>query len=99
MPIIKKYAETLTAPLTNYNTFLVDDSPNSTYFKVTEFADVFTGGKNGFLIEGSEFLKETTEVKIEILDVEGNPIYYEPGKGAPDYYEGLSTLVSTLTFK
>jgi hypothetical protein len=75
MPIIKKYAETLTAPLTNYNTFLVDDNPNSTYFKVTEFADVFTGGKNGFLIEGSPYLKETTEIKIQIFN-QANLIYY-----------------------
>ena len=99
MPIIKKYAETLTAPLTNYNTFLVDDNPNSTYFKVTEFADVFTGGKNGFLIEGSPYLKETTEIKIQILDVNGDPIYYEPGNGIPEYYEGLSKLIAVYVYE
>jgi hypothetical protein len=66
--------------------------PNSEYFRITEFKDTFTGGKNGFLIEGSPLLKETTEVKIEILDVEGNPIYFEPGDGIPEYYEGLSKL-------
>jgi hypothetical protein len=99
MPIIKKYAETLTAPLTNYNTFLVDDNPNSTYFKVTEFADVFTGGKNGFLIEGSPYLKETTEIKIQILDVNGDPIYFEPGNGIPEYYEGLSKLIAVYVYE
>jgi len=99
MPIIKKYAETLTAPLTNYNTFLVDDNPNSTYFKVTEFADTFTGGKNGFLIEGSPYLKETTEIKIQILDVNGDPIYYEPGNGVPEYYEGLSKLIAVYVYE
>ena len=65
-----------------------DNKPNSEYFRITEFSDTFTGGKNGFLIDGSECLKETTEVKIEILDVEGNPIYFEPGNGIPEYYEG-----------
>jgi len=99
MPIIKKYAETLTAPLTNYNTFLVDDNPNSTYFKVTEYADTFTGGKNGFLIEGSPYLKETTEIKIQILDVNGDPIYYEPGNGVPEYYEGLSKLIAVYVYE
>jgi len=73
MARIKKYAEVLTQNLTNYQTYVVDLSPNSTYFRITEFKDTFTGGKNGFLIEGSEHLKETTEIKIEILDVNGNP--------------------------
>ena len=80
--------------LTNFEVFEVDNSPNSEYFRITELNETLTGGKNAFLIEGSEHLKETTEVKIEILDVNGNPIYFEPGKGTPDYYEGNSTLVS-----
>ena len=92
MAIIKSFSSFQN--LSNFSTFIVDTNPTSEYFRITELKDTFSGGKNGFLIEGSEFLKETTEVKIEILDVEGNPIYYEPGKGAPDYYEGLSTLVS-----
>ena len=66
MAIIKKYPETLNPNLTTYNTFVVDANPNSTYFRITEFKESFTGGKNGFLIEGSEHLKETTEIKIEI---------------------------------
>ena len=92
MAIIKSYSPFLN--LSNYSTFLVDVNPNSDYFRITEFKESFTGGKNGFLIEGSEYLKETTEIKIEILDVEGNPIYFEPGNGIPEYYEGLSKLVS-----
>ncbi len=92
MAIIKSFSPFQN--LSNFSTFIVDSNPNSEFFRITEFKETFSGGKNGFLIEGSEFLKETTEVKIEILDVEGNPVYYEPGKGTPDYYEGLSTLVS-----
>ena len=60
MAVIKKFAENLTQNLTTFQTFLVDTNPNSTYFKVTEFKDTFTGGKNGFLIEGSEHLMEST---------------------------------------
>jgi hypothetical protein len=96
MPIIKSFAPKLN--LTNYQTFLVDDDPNSTYFRITEFQETFTGGKNGFLIEGSSFLKPTTEIKIELLDVAGNPIYFEPGDGIPEYYEGLSKLISVHVY-
>ena len=92
MAIIKSFAPFQN--LTNFEVFEVDNSPNSEYFRITELNETLTGGKNAFLIEGSEHLKETTEVKIEILDVNGNPIYFEPGKGTPDYYEGNSTLVS-----
>jgi len=99
MAIIKKYPETLYPNLTTYNTFVVDSNPNSTYFRITEFKESFTGGKNGFLIEGSEHLKETTEIKIEILDVEGNPIYWEPGNGIPEYYEGLSKVVAVYIYE
>ena len=99
MAIIKKYPETLEPNLTTYNTFVVDANPNSTYFRITEFKESFTGGKNGFLIEGSEHLKETTEIKIEILDVEGNPIYWEPGNGIPEYYEGVSKVVAVYIYE
>ena len=99
MAVIKKFAENLTQNLTTFQTYLVDTNPNSTYFKVTEFKDTFTGGKNGFLIEGSEHLMESTEIKIEILDVAGNPIYYEPGNGVPEYYEGTSKLVAVYVYE
>ena len=105
MAIIKKYADgqpsnnNPVVPLSSYGTFLIDNDPNSFYFKITEFKDTFTGGKNGFLIEGSEHLKETTEIKIQILDVNGNPIYYEPGNGIPEYYEGVSKLVAVYVYE
>jgi hypothetical protein len=105
MPRIKKYAEGQKSnlnpvqTLSSFQTFLVDESPNSTYFKITEFKDTFTGGKNGFLIEGSEHLKETTEIKIQILDVAGNPVYYEPGNGVPEYYEGTSKLIAVYVYE
>jgi hypothetical protein len=99
MARIKKFGDTRSEKLSTFQTFLVDDNPNSTYFRISEFKDTFSGGKNGFLIEGSEFLKETTEIKIEILDVEGNPIYFEPGDGIPEYYEGVSKLLSVHIYE
>jgi hypothetical protein len=96
MARIKKYSPEQN--LSSFQTFVIDDNPNSDYFRITEFKDTFTGGKNGFLIEGSQYLKETTEIKIEILDVEGNPIYYEPAKGVPEYYEGVSSLIAVYIY-
>jgi hypothetical protein len=103
MARIKKYASNQTTnlqpQLTEYGTFVTDQLPSSIYFRISEFKDTFTGGKNGFLIEGSEHLLESTEIKIEIIDVNGNPIYYEPGDGIPEYYEGLSKLVAVYIYE
>ena len=99
MPIIKKFSPR--EKLETFSTFISttsDVDTTSLYFRISELNEVLTGGKNGFLIEGSEHLKETTEIKIEILDVNGNTIYYEPGKGTPDYYEGLSKVVSVHVY-
>lgn len=85
--------------LSAFQTFIVDDTTNSDYFRITEFKDTFTGGKNGFLIEGSEYLKESTEIKIELLDVNGDPLYFEPGDGIPEYYEGISKLVAVYVYE
>lgn len=92
MAIIKSYSPLLN--LSNFQVFENDELPNSEYFRITELNETLTGGKNGFLIEGSEHLKESTEIKIEILDVDGNPIYFEPGNGIPEYYEGNSKLIA-----
>jgi hypothetical protein len=92
MAIIKKYSPLLN--LSKYQTFINDTNPNSEYFRITEFNETLSGGKCGFLIEGTPHLKETTEIKMEVLDVEGNTIYFEPGNGIPEYYEGTSILVS-----
>lgn len=96
MSRIKRYAPK--ENLSDFQTFIVDTDPNSEYFRITEFKDTLTGGKNGFLIEGSEHLQETTEIKIEITDVDGNPIYFETGVGKPSYFEGVSRVVSIFVY-
>lgn len=97
MARIKKTSPLLN--LTNFQTFIIDDNPLSQYFRISELSDLLTAGKNGFLLEGSTFLKPSTEIKIEILDTEGNPIYVEPGEGIPEYYEGLSKLISVHVYE
>ena len=99
MARIKKYGITYNQPLSSYGTFILDTDPNSKYFKITEFKDTFTGGKNGFLIEGSEHLMQNTEIKIQVLDVEGNPLYVEYGNGIPEYYEGTSKIAAVYVYE
>ena len=99
MARIKKYAENLTQHLTDFQTYINDINPNSDYFRISEFNETLTGGKNGFQIEGSEHLLESVEIKIEITDVAGDPIYYEPGDGLPEYYEGISKIVSVHIYE
>jgi len=97
MPRIKKFSPVQN--LSQIQTFVLDDGINSKYFKITEFKETFTGGKNGFLIEGTKYLKEGVEIKIDITDVNGNPVYFEPGDGIPEYYEGTSKLVSVYVYQ
>lgn len=85
--------------LSGYNTFIKDKDPNSQYFKISKFSETFTAGKNLFLLEGSECLKESTELKIEIVDSEGGTLYVEPGRGVPDYYEGNSVVLSSHVYE
>ena len=94
-----------------YQVLVNDTDPNSTYFKITELPDTFTGGKNAFLIQGSEFLVPSTVIKIEIKDAQGNIIYSEPGRGfvtasfdqsgnpvITEYYEGTSKPVAVYVY-
>jgi hypothetical protein len=85
--------------LQNFQVFLNDTVASSNYFRVSELSDTFTAGKNGFLIEGSPFLKGDTEIKIEILDTNGDPLFTQAGEGIPEYYEGLSKLVTAHVYQ
>ena len=95
--------------LDNYSVLVNDLDTNSKYFKITELPDTFTGGKNAFLIAGSEYLVPDTKIQIELKDSAGNIIYHEPGEGyfsssfngAPfvtEYYEGVSKVVSVYVY-
>jgi hypothetical protein len=89
MPIIKKTV--LPLNLLEYDVFIEDTSQISEYFTVTSIPNSFTGGRNSFLIGGSEYLEEGSEIKLEIIDAKGNPIYQSL---VPTYVEGDSRMVS-----
>jgi hypothetical protein len=78
---------------------ITDTSLNSDYFNVTELSDTFSGGKNAFLIAGSELLEPNTEVKVQIRDSAGKVLYCEFSDGSPDeYYEGISKVVAVYVY-
>ena len=110
MSVIKKTL--FDEKLEKINVLINDTDTNSKYFKITELNDTLTGGKNAFLIQGSEYLVSDTIIKIQIKDASGNTIYYEPGEGyfsssisgsddkpiITEYYEGVSKVVSVYIY-
>lgn len=54
-----------------------DTSQESVYFNIKKLDSYFTGGRNSFLITGTPLLEIASEIFIEIIDVDGNPIYVE----------------------
>ena len=94
-------------------TYITDTSLNSDYFNISELPDTFSGGKNAFLIAGSDKLLANTEIKIQIIDAAGNICYVEYANGAipiydpknpsiilsyGDYYEGNSKVVAVYVY-
>jgi hypothetical protein len=95
--------------LDKYAILVNDTQSDSKYFKITELPDTFTGGKNAFLIAGSEYLVPDTKIQIELKDSAGNIIYHEPGEGLissslggepfiAEYYEGVSKVVAVYVY-
>ncbi len=78
--------------------FLEDRRVTSQYFNLTELPDTFTGGKNAFLIAGTEYLEPNTEVIVQIRDANGRVVYTETSDGSPEYYEGISKVVAVYVY-
>ena len=76
-----------------------DTNPTSEYFNITELPDTLSGGKNAFLIAGSDKLLSNTEVKVQIRDANGKVLYHEFSNGYPvDYYEGNSKVCAVYVY-
>ena len=94
MPIIKNILRKGTARLQNLKDFdvFVDESgvvgslASSQYFVISEFPPELATGNSSFKIEGSDLLRPGVELKTEILDSEGNPIFHYP---IPNYNKEL----------
>ena len=79
-------------------TYITDTNSNSDYFNISELPDTFSGGKNAFLLAGSDKLVANTEIKIQIRDSEGKVCYIEYSNGSPEYYEGNSKVVAVYVY-
>ena len=79
-------------------TYITDTNSNSDYFNISELPDTFSGGKNAFLLAGSDKLLANTEIKIQIRDANGNLCYVEYANGSPEYYEGNSKVVAVYVY-
>ena len=79
-------------------TYFTDNSPSSDFFNITELPDTLSGGKNAFLIAGSDKLFPQSEIKVQIRDAAGNVCYVEYANGSPEYYEGISKVVAVYVY-
>jgi hypothetical protein len=79
-------------------TYFTDNSPSSDFFNITELPDTLSGGKNAFLIAGSDKLFPQSEVKVQVRDADGNVCYVEYANGNPEYYEGISKVVAVYVY-
>ena len=57
-------------------TGVLGDLSTSRFFRISEFPPVLPTGNSSFLIEGSDLLKPNVELKTELLDSAGNPIFH-----------------------
>lgn len=75
----------------------IDDTDYlSKYFVVTEFNPKFSPGKNAVAFNGSEFLKEGSEIQIECIDSSGNSLYIEIAKSNNKIYKEASSYVVSI---
>ena len=77
--------------LAKYDVYIEDRELYSQYFRASNLPQVFTGGRNSFLLGATNLLKDRSTVLIEILDSKCNPIFQKP---VADYIEGTSRLIT-----
>ena len=104
MSVIKRRAKLQN--LQSINTAVEETGLNSQYFNITDLPEELSSGKTAFLIKGSQFLKDNVQIKLEILDNSGNPVYIEPVKNYKEaggvrvsiaVYNDTPTGIATLT--
>jgi len=76
MARIRKQASLQNLPI--YDVLIEDSSPTSDYFRISQLPDVFSAGKNSFLIGASPYLLPRSAILVEIIDVNQNVIYTIP---------------------
>jgi len=82
--------------LNKLNVFIEDVKTYSDYFSVSQFNRNLTSGKNSFLISGTSYLQPRSEIFIEILDSNGDPVFINP---VSNYSEGGGRLISAEIYE
>jgi len=75
-----------------------DTSYLSKYFAIAEFNPVFTGGKNPVAFNGTNLLKEGSEIKVECIDSNGNSLYIERPKSTTQFTDVAKFIVSVHVY-
>ena len=92
--------------LSSIETYVNDTTFNSKYFNVLSVEDTIPGGKSSFQILGSKYLTPDVELRVELLDKNGNPVFTEAIKYLGDkpsrhisieVYENTPAGIGTLT--
>ena len=84
--------------LDQISVLIEDTNPSSVYFNITNLPEVLPVGKTAFSIDPPEaLLKKSSNVKIQLKDVNGNPVYIEIPNDpfTPQFAEGYSDPGST----
>ena len=89
MPILKRINKY--QGLKDIDVLVEESGLTSKYFNILEVPENIPKGTSSFLLAGSQFLKPNVELRIEILDSRGQPIYTEP---IINYLEGNARRVS-----
>jgi len=76
--------------------FIDDTRSYSEYFTLSQFDRYFTSGKNSFLIGGTSFLRPRSEILLELIDSNGDPVFLNP---VTNYSEGGARLVSVEVYE
>ena len=82
--------------LENVRVLIDDTDPSSRFFRIKEIRDVLHGGRQGFLIQGAKELVNETEVLIELLDINGDPIFVTTIR---NFAEGRARFVSIEVYE
>jgi len=75
---------------------ILDTEFLSKYFVLQEFEPKLTAGKNSITFNGSELLKEGTEVLVECIDSDGNPLYIESTTKTNIAYKEASSYILSI---
>jgi hypothetical protein len=73
-----------------------DLSYRSSYFVVSDLNSTLSAGKNLFCINGSQFLKDGSDIFVEILDAGGFPLYYEIANSGFIQYRDTTDLIISV---